>query len=182
MRIACLGWGSLIWDPRELRVGAGREAWRSDGPELPIEFARQSSGNRLTLVVLPEGRRVQTLWAEMQTDDIAIARSSLRKREGTLLSSIAVWPSHERCMHAEIIASWAARNAIDAVVWTAVEPKFDGEVGRIPSAAEAVAYLRDLIDRGSSSRAEEYVRKTPSQIATPHRAVIERELAWTPLG
>jgi hypothetical protein len=45
MRIACVGWGSLVWDPRDLPV---KGAWRPDGPRLPIEFARQSDNGRLT--------------------------------------------------------------------------------------------------------------------------------------
>jgi len=28
--IVCLGWGSLIWDHRDLPIGGG---WRNDGPD-----------------------------------------------------------------------------------------------------------------------------------------------------
>jgi hypothetical protein len=47
-RIAILGWGSLIWEPRELETIGG---WQMGGPVLPIEFSRVSNDGRLTLVV-----------------------------------------------------------------------------------------------------------------------------------
>jgi hypothetical protein len=42
MKIAIVGWGSLIWDPRDLHLATAI---------LPIEFSRISDNGRLTLVV-----------------------------------------------------------------------------------------------------------------------------------
>jgi hypothetical protein len=57
MTIGCLGWGSLIRDQGKLPV---RGTWQGDGPELPVEFARQSTNGRVTLVVT-EGARAADL-------------------------------------------------------------------------------------------------------------------------
>jgi hypothetical protein len=43
MPTVCLGWGSLIWDPRELPIAV---EWQTNGPLLAVEFARQSKKGR----------------------------------------------------------------------------------------------------------------------------------------
>ena len=48
MKIAILGWGSLIWNQNGLPV---KGQWKKNGPVLPIEFSRVSRDGRLTLVI-----------------------------------------------------------------------------------------------------------------------------------
>lgn len=81
MRIAIIGWGSLIWDPRELpREGT----WQSGGPRLPIEFSRVSQDCRLTLVIDYEnGAATQTRYVLSPRVDLDDAIEDLRVREGT---------------------------------------------------------------------------------------------------
>jgi hypothetical protein len=176
MRVGCLGWGSLIWDPRELDI-AGRDSWHSDGPLLPVEFARQSSRDRLTLVLMPHGRPVRVQWAEMTDERLGQARANLARREGS--DAIGEWPSTHQHEHSHTIAEWAKAKGLDAVVWTALEPKFNGVPGRIPSGQDVLAYLSGLVAAGKSHAAEEYVRRAPRQIRTPFREIIEAALGWT---
>ena len=60
MKIACIGWGSLIWMPENLMI---QNKWFEDGPMLPIEFARQSDNGRITLIIDEFARPVRTLWS-----------------------------------------------------------------------------------------------------------------------
>ena len=80
MSIVCIGWGSLIWDPRELPIVS---AWEADGPMLPVEFARESSDQRITLVLVPSGAPVPTLWAKLGVKSLEEAKAALSQREGS---------------------------------------------------------------------------------------------------
>ena len=78
-RIAILGWGSLIWEPRELETIGG---WQMGGPVLPIEFSRVSNDGRLTLVVDEKnGVDVPTRYILSSRTDMAGAIENLRVRE-----------------------------------------------------------------------------------------------------
>jgi hypothetical protein len=177
--IACIGWGSLTWDPAGLPISG---QWHDDGPQLPIEFVRQSDNGRLTLAINPGSSVVRTYWASLNVNDLEAAIEALRIREGrTRRKWIGDW-SHTQLANDErtnVIAQWANEHGIASVVWAALPPKFHGQNGLAPTEREAVAYLLKLT--GEERRlAEEYVRRTPSQIRTSYRASIERELGWTP--
>ena len=182
MVIACLGWGSLVWDPRELPV---QGKWFEDGPLLSVEFARQSSDGRLTLVIVPPGAVVRSLWAPFSVATVTAAREALCKREGVIEKNckrdIAVWSSNDQNdLGPSSISAWARGLRIDAVVWTALPPQFDGKKCRVPSADEAVAYLKQL-PHEQRQHAERYIRMTPRQVDTPYRRRFELEFGWTPL-
>lgn len=89
MRIAVIGWGSLIWDLRDLDIEG---EWNTDGPLLPIEFARVSGGNRLTLVLVDNVPLQPALWAITRKASLAEAVTDLATREGTPASNIGCWP------------------------------------------------------------------------------------------
>ena len=77
--IAILGWGSLLWRPESLAMTS---AWNPDGPLLPLEFARLSGNNTLTLVIHPASPPQQTYWVTSACPSVADARENLGKREG----------------------------------------------------------------------------------------------------
>jgi hypothetical protein len=183
MVVACLAWGSLVWRPEGLPV---RRPWFVDGPLLPIEFARQSKGDRLTLVLVDGAQHVRSLWALMSVGDLELAKSGLAEREGVKSENVQKyigWWSQDSDSGGPFVAmirEWATQRAVDGIVWTALPPKFEGKEDRVPTAQEVVTFLRRL-PHEKRRHAEEYVRRVPLQIDTETRRVIEVELGWCPV-
>jgi hypothetical protein len=178
--IVCLGWGSLIWDPRNLRLtDRAPAAWKPDGPELPIEFVRQSKDGRLTLVVDSKSAPLRVLWNSLLVASQSEAIETLREREGTPRQSVGRWPGGDHYDCADVIGDWARQNGIGCVVWTALQPQFQGQRGRRPSKDEAIKYL-DELPKGARCLAEQYVRRAPTQINTLYRCAFAEQLGWTP--
>ena len=184
MKIACLGWGSLVWNPQTLTV---RKPWFSDGPLLPVEFARHSKGDRITLVIVPGHPHVRTLWALMSVFDLQVAMRSLAEREGISEENIprsigyCSMASDSGGEFANSIRNWASLNGLDAVIWTALRPKFNDRIDNVPSPEDVVSFLKNL-PHERKKYAEQYVRMAPLQIDTDYRRKIEAELNWTPIG
>jgi hypothetical protein len=177
MNIGCLGWGSLISNPDNLRV---RNGWFPDGPLLPIEFARRSSNDRVTLVLVPTVPSVRALWCLLTATDLQMARDELAAREAVLKTknrNIGFWSrtSGASGTCADIVGSWAAGHQLDAVIWTSLGPKWQKEEGRVPSAEDVLNFVRH---QGPDSKAAEYIRKTPEQIDTDYRRRMVAELDW----
>lgn len=181
MKIACLGWGSLIWRPEGLLI---QRQWFLDGPMLPIEFARQSNDGRLTLVIKKDAMLVRTLWANMATTDIELAKTSLQIREGISDNRREQWiasvTAKEKTTDSikQLIQNWAINLDIDAVIWTNLPPKFNDTVDVSPTLIQATQYLCTL-DINSRNNAANYIRRAPKQIDTEYRREFEKLWGWT---
>lgn len=92
MKIGCLGWESLVWNPADLPIVGG---WRPDGPALPIEFTRQSNNGRMTLVITDGATSQTVFWSELKAKSPDEARKVLGARQGVpkanIPSSIGLW-------------------------------------------------------------------------------------------
>ncbi|WPB58357.1 hypothetical protein [Xylophilus sp. GOD-11R] len=180
MKIACLAWGSLLWKTAPLALAT---PWHDDGPPLPLDFCRVGDGGELA-TALHEGSPLQICWwALLQTGLLDEAREQLRQREqidADRADGIGHLPADRAFPFDERIRAWMAGKPIDAVVWTALSPRFDGVEGRAPDAAGAARYL-DSLANGKRDHAEQYIRRMPARFRTPTRSEIERRLGWTPL-
>ena len=180
--IYVLGWGSLIWNPGKLKLHA-RHDWQEDGPHLPIEFARISSRDRLTLVRKKGAAPVQVLWHKMNpVMTLHEALESLRVREGCSTTEpigfVDVRSGRQRCrdeVFASVVWDWANEKGADQVIWTDLGVNFKHEFGVHHTPKHAIKYLKSLAD---TSYAREYVEKAPAQIVTPVRTEIARVLRW----
>ena len=179
--IACLGWGSLVWDPRELPVEG---QWHPDGPQFPIEFTRVSTGGRLTMVVTNGAPPVTILWSNLSVRSLDHGIEALAEREGILPEgiphSVGVWSAVRSSRHAEaaIVGEWVRARGLAGVVWTALKPGFKHSRGMPLTCQQALDHLRNLAGT-DREHAEEYVRRAPAQVRTPYRIAIEREFGWT---
>jgi len=174
--LAILGWGSLIWKPGNLHI-SGR--WQTDGPFLPIEFARISKDGKLTLVLYLGTKPVQTLWALSAYEDLNQAKKNLREREGTSMESIgylSILENDSNCRAVpqvlDYIRQWAVAKGLNAVIWTDLPANFKEITKTELNAENITAYLSSLIG-ASREKAIEYIKKAPSQVETKLRRKIE---------
>ena len=175
--IVCLGWGSLVWDSRALPI---QRQWFEDGPFARIDFLRKSKDKRVTLVLDESASPVRTLWAVLTSPSLQEAKLALAARECMTskdpTKNIGSWSRGDEsppCIHE--LPQWAAANGIEQVVWTALGPKFNGEI--VPTKEHVVEHLRSLLGP-ERDNAERYVRFAPAQIDTPYRRYIESTLGW----
>jgi hypothetical protein len=173
-KIVCIGWGSLIWQPKTFIISG---TWNTDGPDLPIEFVRESSGKRITLVIDKLAKPQKTLWALMPTSDISQAIQSLKERENSQKIEFVEATDNTTDEIKSIIRDWLRVKNIDVAIWTGLEAKFNGNPVR-PTIDQVISHLATL-SGDEKKDAEEYIRRAPDQINTEYRREIVKELGWT---
>lgn len=181
MTIAILGWGSLIPEPRDLRLDAG---WHTSGPTLRIEFSRISADGRLTLVIDREhGSEVVTQYARSARSELEDAVCDLMIREGASRSNIGVCSTREtetrRCNNEEslpTIREWLKKSEFDAVIWTDLKSNFAEKRHVDFSPDAAFNYLNNLSDV-CKANARDYINRAPQQTETALRQQL-RARGW----
>jgi hypothetical protein len=182
MNVVILGWGSLIWDPRDLpHYGP----WRKDGPLLQLEFSRVSSDSRLTLVIDNNyGALCSTYYALSPRTEITDAVEDLRRREGTVRRHIGYFNNQQKesslttyDQQIDILATlgqWCDDNQIGGVVWTALPSNFQDETGNPFSVDAAIGFLKGLA-KTTRENALKYIQNAPEEVITPLRNRVNQE-------
>ena len=104
LRIACLGWGSLLWDPRSLPMAG---PFRDDGPRLPIEFSRIARDGRATLVARLDE-------AAARFEGASVPRPSFWSGFRIVPDRVEFWQGrsdrlHERTVFVRVLDGWTKR-------------------------------------------------------------------------
>jgi hypothetical protein len=181
VKIACFAWGSLVWDPRTLpRAGPFHE----DGLALPIEFSRVSLDGRVTLAIDPSAPLLQSLWVRLSSQTLDAAVDALGHREKIAPDKRSDWvgrhvfgdPDREESFLSGL-DDWLEARSLDAVVWTALPCRSPTGELATPSFPTLLAHVESLSGE-TRARAEQYVRRAPRSVRTPHRARFESTLGW----
>src|SRR5690606_39146691 len=154
MKIAILGWGSLVWQPKELKYDKSF-GWEKDGPVLPIEFARISKDGRLTLVITVNGTKVPTLYTLSEYTTIDEAVLDIAVREGSGRNSIGSYdkiknkffPKDFICEYE--IREWIGTRDLEGVIWTGLTESWkikneNRDVIKSINSDDRIDYLKNL--------------------------------------
>lgn len=189
MRIAILGWGSLLWDLDDLGAHVAGGWMHRAGPRLPMEFSRISPKRRMGLVVALDpcaGRPCATHAIRSARADLDAARADLAAREQAPTGRIG-WARADGATEgrlapvAAVVVDWCRATEHDAAVWTDLEPNFRAVAGEPFSVASGIDWLRGL--RGESlAEAHRYIRHAPASTRTPLRRALARDAWWRGLA
>ena len=145
MRIATLGWGSLLWEGGA-EFDRWHDPWCYDGPTIKLEFSRvcQTRLGALTLVIDEEhGNPTAVAWCLSRRASLEDAVCDLRCREGTTAANIGrliVTPQLEKSAERgaeDPMLAWARLKELDAMVWAALKGNFTEKI-RQPFSVNAV--------------------------------------------
>ncbi|HEV2174032.1 MAG TPA: hypothetical protein VGR71_10710 [Nitrospira sp.] len=175
MRIAVLGWGSLVWDPGDLLIVDN--AWHKGGPVLPIELSRLSSRRgHFTYVIDPtNGARVPTRYGISVYEVLEDAIGNLARREACASTAIGYTVSNDSELHRarkgvpwEEIRKWAQHAETDAAIWTDLGPKLLNSWNEW-SVERALHYWKTAIPPDRLPDAARYASSAPPEIDTEFR-------------
>lgn len=154
--IIYLGWGSLLWDSKFLKLK--NNDWIKTDLELPLEFSRISDRGRgrLTLVIDPTHGTKNYVWERpANTKNLNIAIRRLMKRENTTVGQICYYNAQtdqRRTLSlpdnlVKAIKDWCIAKNYDAVVWTGLSSNWEKLRGKTFTTTDALDYFQGAYDQ-----------------------------------
>lgn len=179
MRIAILAWGSLVWDPGDLKIEGN---WLKGGPELPIELSRLSTNRGFLTYVIDERhvRRVPTEFAISRNDNLEDAIADLACREGCRAHSIGFVEASAHGGHRSRtqlcwdIQAWVKEKDFDAVIWTDLPPQLPRGVS-YEGLFDLFKKLMAELPADQVAEAKTYASKAPAEVDTDLRRRLVQE-------
>ena len=146
-KMAYLGWGSLLWNYKDLKIGE----WEKTSLKLPLEFSRISQDGRLTLVIDEENGAENNIWmtpAKYKNIDLAI--NALKKREKTLKGAISYvnLPKKKYRIRntspkiAQQLVMWALKEGLDVIIWTDLSTNWEKVRDKKYTVDDAIKYFK----------------------------------------
>lgn len=186
MKIAILGWGSLLWDTRPC-FDKQHGDWQSDGPILNLEFSRVSDSRNAALTLVLDNKngtpcKVSYVFSKRKNPDDAIC--DLRCREETTLANIGFYFAdnsrkyNKNELTIKTIKDWAEAKSIDVVIWTDLVNNFEEKSKfKLPFSIKAAFSHLQALDCEGKKMAWEYISRAPEFIKTPLREALQSQ-AW----
>ena len=189
MKIAIIGYGSLIWDLDDLAPKVAGDWQMGTGPAMSVEFSRVSPKRKHALALVIEDGIDDfsaTSFIDSKRSRLDEAKDDLAARERTHLGHIG-WATRSGDANscndgvAASAVAWLDETGHDAAVWTDLNGNFHDHTGEPFSHHRALAYLQNLA-HDSLLEAWRYITYAPAQTNTPFRRFLAQQPWWTALS
>ena len=187
MRIAIIGYGSLIWDLENLAPHVTGSWQLGTGPALPVEFSRISPKREKALVLVVDRELDHTCDSciitsrRTQLED-AVGDLAARERCPQDMIGIARREGGPACGPVTgTVRRWLATSSYDAAIWTALPGNFHAITGKRFTHRSALGYLQSLNGK-ALAEAWRYITLSPVQTDTPFRRYLASCDFWQALN
>ncbi|MGI9482198.1 MAG: hypothetical protein ACR2OR_07565 [Hyphomicrobiales bacterium] len=186
MRIAIIGWGSLLWDLENLAPHVVSGWSYGGGPRLPLEFSRVSPKRKHGLVVIIDpdhGVPCPTSHIESVRSELGAAVDDLAARERAPVERIGHAHLETGQINSSnpplntVLTGWLEETHFDACVWTDLPANFQEHWEEPFSISEGIKYLKTL-DPVSLDEAKRYIENAPQETVTPLREALADDPWW----
>ncbi len=184
MRIAIVGYGSLIWDLDNLAPFIKGSWSLGTGPKMPVEFSRISPKRKNALVLVIDHtlkHDCATNVIESNRCDLNQAVEDLAARERCGIEMVGYVDKGDASYKAfPAVELWLKNSSFDGVVWTALPANYRLETGGDFNHLSARDYIKTL-SLEQLAEAWRYIEYAPEVTDTPFRRFLKQDTFWQSL-